>query len=148
MTRLRVTTVTAPCIVRSHYSFSICKAKLSCNDDIRINDSGQDIGPTVAVAVERRARQELGLSVDPRFLFKFSYRASFQNIGTEYELCSVFTCVTTQEPNVNASEIAEWRWTSPDKLDREIEIEPSMFTPWLMIEWKRLRTDFLAEFEP
>lgn len=105
-------------------------------------------GESIDEAVERRARQELGLSVDPRFLFKFSYRASFQNIGTEYELCSVFTCVTTQEPNVNASEIAEWRWTSPDKLDREIEIEPSMFTPWLMIEWKRLRTDFLAEFEP
>lgn len=105
-------------------------------------------GESIHEAVVRRATQELGLEIEPRFLFKFQYRVSFQDIGAEFELCSVFVCATRQDPHVNASEIEDWRWIAPDELDREIEAKPSSFTPWLMIEWNRLRTNFAAEFQP
>ena len=105
-------------------------------------------GEVPEVAVVRRAEQELGLTVTPRFLFKFHYRASFLDVGTEFELCSVFVSHGAPMPRVNAAEIAEWRWISPGALDREIDSAPTTFTPWLKIEWQRLRTEFSAEIRP
>ena len=104
-------------------------------------------GELLEDAVIRRAEQELGLVVVPEFLFKFSYRASFLDVGTEFELCSVFVSHGAPAPRVNASEIAEWRWISPADLDREMASEPEMFTPWLMIEWQRLRTEFRGDVQ-
>ena len=100
-------------------------------------------GEMIEDAVVRRAKQELGLSIKPHFLFKFRYKASFLDIGTEFELCSVFVSRTTREPRINASEIEDWRWIAPDDLDQEIDMKPTTYTPWLEIEWKRLRKNFL-----
>ncbi|MCY4144327.1 MAG: isopentenyl-diphosphate Delta-isomerase [Gammaproteobacteria bacterium] len=104
-------------------------------------------GEIIEDAVVRRAEQELGLSVNPDFLFKFRYRATYLAMGSEFELCSVFVSHTADEPNVNATEIAEWRWVAPHDLDREIENDSITFTPWLQIEWKRMRTEFLNEIQ-
>ena len=99
-------------------------------------------GEELASAVVRRAEQELGLAVVAEFLFKFQYRASFRDVGTEFELCSVFVSHGVGTPRVNAAEIADWRWVSPSALDREIAASPLSFTPWLQMEWRRLRTEF------
>lgn len=104
-------------------------------------------GEVIEDAVVRRAEQELGLSVKPHFLFKFRYRASFFDIGSEFELCSVYVSHTSEEPQVNGAEISEWRWVAPNDLDREMDSAPKTFTPWLKIEWQRMRTDFLHEFQ-
>ena len=105
---------------------------------------GEDLGE----AVVRRAGQELGLAVAPEFLFKFQYQASFGDVGSEFELCSVFVSHGAQAPHVNAAEIAEWRWISRRELDREMAASPAHFTPWLKIEWQRLTTEFLARIKP
>ena len=105
-------------------------------------------GEQLQSAVVRRAEEELGLVVEPDFLFKFNYRESFQNVGTEFELCSVFVSHDASTPRVNASEIAEWRWLSPENLDDEIVAKPMQFTPWLKIEWQRLRTEFDDRIQP
>ena len=99
-------------------------------------------GEEVSGAVRRRAQDELGLLVRTEFLFKFEYRASFAGVGTEHELCSVFLGRSESEPHVNGTEVAEWRWISPDALDDEIAHAPERFTPWLKMEWQRLRDDF------
>lgn len=100
------------------------------------------IGEDIAGAVRRRAQDELGLLVRGEFLFKFEYRASFAGVGTEHELCSVFIGRSESEPRVNGTEVAEWRWISPGALDGEIALAPERFTPWLKMEWQRLREDF------
>ena len=105
-------------------------------------------GEGLPQAVVRRAEQELGLAVAPEFLFKFQYRATFVDAGSEFELCSVFLSHGSPPPRVNTTEIAEWRWISPDDLDREIEMVPAQFTPWFKIEWQRLRDEFSAEIAP
>ena len=102
------------------------------------------IGEDIAGAVRRRAQDELGLLVRGEFLFKFEYRASFAGVGTEHELCSVFLGRSESEPRVNGTEVAEWRWISPGALDGEIALTPERFTPWLKMEWQRLREDFPA----
>ena len=98
-------------------------------------------GEDMTAAVERRAWDELGLRVQPKFLFKFQYRASFAHFGTEFELCWVFVSQNGGEPRVNTAEVAEWRWVKPDDLDREIDDSPERFTPWLKLEWRRLRQE-------
>lgn len=99
-------------------------------------------GEDMVAAVRRRAWDELGLAVKPEFLFKFEYRASFADVGSEFELCSVFLGRSSGQPRVNTTEIAEWRWLQPTDLEREIERRPQRFTPWLKLEWQRLRHDF------
>ena len=105
-------------------------------------------GEAMDDAVARRAEQELGLTVEPEFLFKFKYRATYRTAGSEFELCSVFISHGAPEPRVNGAEIAEWRWIPPERLDREIDAAPTTFTPWLVTEWQRLRTEFSDRIRP
>ena len=105
-------------------------------------------GESLPQAVVRRADEELGLDVAPEFLFKFQYRESFADVGSEFELCSVFVTHGSPRPRINTAEIAEWRWISPQDLDREIDASPAVFTPWFKIEWQRLRTEFSARIQP
>ena len=41
-------------------------------------------------AIQRRLREELGVSCPLQFLFKFQYQAQFDATGAENELCSVY----------------------------------------------------------
>ena len=45
---------------------------------------------SMEAATRRRLLEELGLSCDLQFLFKFRYQAQFDATGAENELCSVF----------------------------------------------------------
>ena len=101
-------------------------------------------GECIAAAVVRRAAEELGISVSPNYLYKFRYQAHYADRGAERELCSVFVARSTDVPQVNPTEIAEWRWVPAPVLDREMAERPSEFTPWLKMEWPRLRDDFAA----
>lgn len=106
------------------------------------------VGEEMVAAVKRRAADELGLPVEPEFLFKFEYHAVYGRQGSEFEMCSVFRARSqSTTPCVNTTEIAEWRWVLPQVLDREIEDAPDTFTPWLRMEWQRLRGEFGDQFE-
>lgn len=99
------------------------------------------VGEAVEVAVGRRLGEELGLHADLTFAFKFEYRSAFGDIGVEHELCWVYVGRTAAEPVVNTAEIGAWRWISPAALDRDLAATPERFTPWLKIEWRRLRQE-------
>ena len=103
-------------------------------------------GEDLIDAVRRRARDELGLAVQLEFLYKFEYQASFADVGSEFELCSVFLGWSSDRPRINSTEIADWRWLRPAALEREIERAPELFTPWLKLEWQRLCDDFSDRF--
>lgn len=99
-------------------------------------------GEALDEAVRRRVRQELGLAFEADYVYRFEYRAEFGDLGTEHELCSVFVGRTSEEPSVNVTEIMDWRWIEPDALDRELAAHPERYTPWLRMEWQRLRSEF------
>ena len=48
-------------------------------------------------------------------------------------------------PRPNVSEIEALRWISADELDAELAQDGHTLTPWLAIEWKRLRSEFKDE---
>lgn len=96
-------------------------------------------GERMEEAVARRLEQELGIQAAVEFMFKFEYRAAFEDVGTEHELCWVYVGQTEATPVVNTSEIAAWRWVDPSCLDATLREEPERYTPWLKMEWARLR---------
>ena len=98
-------------------------------------------GETLTLAIHRRVRQELGLECQLRQLFRFEYRALDGERGTEHELCSVHVGHSDREPVVNRNEIRAWRWIEPAALDIELAEQPGQFTPWLHLEWRRIRRD-------
>jgi len=99
-------------------------------------------GETVAVAARRRIHEELGLDSDLAFLFKFRYKARYDDTGAENEICSVFVGRFDGEVRVHPDEIADWTMITPDELTRAIEQDPGRHTPWLKLEWARILRDY------
>ena len=103
------------------------------------------VGEKTDVAARRRVTEELGLETELTFLFKFEYRASDAELGTEHELCSVYAGQAVSEPIVNTTEIQSWEWIPSSELNRRVEETPNNFTPWLRIEWARINAEFSEE---
>jgi isopentenyl-diphosphate Delta-isomerase len=105
-------------------------------------------GETMSQAVQRRAEEELGLRVEPRFLYKFEYQARYQDLGSEHELCWVYLAHSDAEPQVNLTEVQDWRWMTAEELDQDLAVSPDQYTPWLHLEWSRLQRDYAALLRP
>ena len=99
-------------------------------------------GESIELAGERRIADELNISAELEFVYKFIYRASFGEAGSEYEFCHVFLGRVDGETRPNVSEIAATRYLSPTALDDELENQPAQFTPWFKLEWEALKTDY------
>lgn len=102
-------------------------------------------GETVEAAARRRVREELGLSCELVFLYKFEYQAGFADVGAEHELCWVYAGFTEGTAMANAAEIAACRYVSASALTAEVAADPARFTPWLKLEWAEIRTRYLAQ---
>jgi isopentenyl-diphosphate Delta-isomerase len=97
---------------------------------------------TLETATQRRLREELGISCPLHYLYKFQYQAQFDATGAENELCSVFIGRSGDRIKVNSEEIIDWRWVSPEALQREISTQGEhSFTPWFLMEWVRIWRD-------
>ncbi|HTD75944.1 MAG TPA: isopentenyl-diphosphate Delta-isomerase [Steroidobacteraceae bacterium] len=97
---------------------------------------------SMETATQRRLYEELGIRCPLQFLFKFQYQAQFDATGAENELCSVFVGRCLQPIRANSDEIRDWRWISPEALQRQIAAEAGRtFTPWFMLEWARIWRD-------
>lgn len=100
-------------------------------------------GETMEEATQRRLHQELGFKCPLEFVYKFEYHAEFGRLGSEHELCWVYIGVADAEDlRANDNEIAATRHIAPAELDRQIERQPEQFSPWLKLEWVRLRAEF------
>jgi isopentenyl-diphosphate Delta-isomerase len=98
-------------------------------------------GETLEGAVRRRLREELSLETPVRFLFKFQYHARYDTSSAEHELCHVYAGLFTREPAVNANEIAATTIMTAATLDTDVATRPERYTPWLKLEWARLRAE-------
>ena len=99
-------------------------------------------GESMSLATERRLQQELNTGSALEFIYKFEYQARFGDLGAENELCSVYLGRINGEATANDSEIAAIRYDSAEDLQNEIDSQPEQFTPWFMMEWRRLNEEF------
>ena len=104
-------------------------------------------GEAINDAVHRRAEEELGLTVEIKYLYKFRYKARYLGIGTENEICSVFVGYSDDQPIPNPTELSDWRYVTPDALDNALAKTPGHYTPWFKMEWSLLRLDYPELFE-
>lgn len=99
-------------------------------------------GEDMDTATQRRLREELGFSCPLEYVYKFQYHAEYGDVGSETELCWVYVGTSDAPVRANPTEIATWRYVKPETLDSEIAQSPERFTPWLKMEWQRLRREF------
>ena len=99
-------------------------------------------GETLETATQRRLMEELGISTDLKFLYRFKYHATFQNTGSERELCSVYIGKSNDSIKTNPNEIAEWKFITVPHLDKELAHNSKFYSPWLQMEWAEIRTNY------
>jgi isopentenyl-diphosphate delta-isomerase len=97
--------------------------------------------PDRPTRIKDKIRQELGVEAgDPEFRFRFQYRASYLDRGSECELCDVFVLkgIAPDSLRANPAEIAELRTADATALKRDIGSDPGAFTPWFLTAFERL----------
>lgn len=103
-------------------------------------------GESYEQATRRRLQEELGLEAALQRLYRFEYQAWYGDVGAEHELCTVYIgCVAgSATVSCNPQEIAAWGWFGMEEVDELIAADSSRFTPWFLLEWARLRSDWAA----
>ncbi|AGW42583.1 isopentenyl-diphosphate delta-isomerase [Leifsonia xyli subsp. cynodontis DSM 46306] len=99
-------------------------------------------GESFEEAIARRARDELGTSVDALVLAlpDFRYRAVDATGVVEHEMCPVYTATIAGELRPSADEVAEWEWADPRALLSSVTATPWAFSPWLTLQLPALYT--------
>ncbi len=104
-------------------------------------------GESLDYATGRRMKEELGCRSALEPVYKFQYQARYSELGSENELCSVYLGRVESELAINPTEIADWRFVSPDDLERELAETPDQFTPWFKMEWGQLQSRYTSQLE-
>jgi isopentenyl-diphosphate delta-isomerase len=88
-------------------------------------------GERVVDAVRRRARQELGVTIDAPVcaLPAFRYRAVAADGTVENEICPVFFAHTDEPIRADLEEVMEWRWIPWQDLRSAADL-PWSISPW------------------
>ena len=90
---------------------------------------------TYVSSAERRMPEELGISCKMDYLFKFEYHVPYKDVGSENEICG--TLIGVVEPFTKFSlikeEISEEKWITPEDLKEEIQKNPQIYCPWMLI---------------
>lgn len=88
-------------------------------------------------AAHRRLREEMGMDAYLKFLFKFQYKAPFDNDLTEHEIDHVFIGFTDDIPAINKEEVNDFKYVYPDDIKDDILENPDAYTPWFKIIMER-----------
>lgn len=81
-------------------------------------------------AAHRRLMEEMGLNAPLEEIFQFIYREKLDNELTEHELDHIFVGITDKKPEINTSEVAEWKYMDFSKLIADLEKSPENYTVW------------------
>ena len=104
-------------------------------------------GEIIEDAVQRRLKEELGVCLPLEFIYKFSYQANYENLGSENELCSVYLGRIDKKITINTEEIADYKYINHEVLTQDMKFSPEQYTPWFKMEWERLLADFRGRLE-
>lgn len=99
-------------------------------------------GESMEIATMRRLSDELNVETSLEFIYRFCYTATFDEAGSENELCHVYLGRLSGEVQPNESEISSVRFVSPDVLSKELSKFPERFTPWFKQEWQELASNY------
>ncbi|WP_310751003.1 isopentenyl-diphosphate Delta-isomerase [Ruminococcus sp.] len=90
-------------------------------------------GETLAQAVPRRLKEELGIQCTARELFSFVYFTKYAPDLFEYEYDHVFLAEYSGTCDFDRDEIEELQWISFGELEQRMLERPQDFASWFMI---------------
>ena len=95
--------------------------------------SHQRNGETSVEAGKRRLYEEMGFSCELEEIFKFIYKAPFDNGLTEHELDHVLIGYYNENPKINLDEVDDYTWMSLSDIKKDIIENPNKYTVWFKI---------------
>ena len=96
-------------------------------------------GESLEQAVHRRIKEEIGCEADLYFIYRFTYHATYLDVGAEHEICSVYVGKPQGSISPNREEIDAHQWINFEDLDEWVDSSPEVFTPWFKLEWSKVR---------
>lgn len=90
---------------------------------------------TYVSSAERRLPEEIGASCKLDYLFKFEYHVPYKNIGSENEVCGTLIGHVSDsfQTKLVPDEISEVRWMSGEELYSDMEKNPQIYCPWMVV---------------
>jgi isopentenyl-diphosphate delta-isomerase len=84
-------------------------------------------------AIHRRLQEEIGMSANVDYKFKFTYKAVLENNLTEHEIDHVYFGRSDDHPIVNPKEVKNWKYIQMEELQKELDNYSDKYTSWLKI---------------
>ena len=97
-------------------------------------------------AAKRRLKEEMGMTAELKFVFKFLYKCNFENGLIEHELDHVFIGQSDDTPHINTDEAMAFSWTSMEELEADMEKNPNNYTFWFKLIIQNYRKSLNAYF--
>ena len=93
---------------------------------------------SVSEASNRRLFEEMGLTTDLIFGFKFTYKSKLNNDLIENELDYVFYGFSNENPKINTLEVSEYSYLCETEIDKLVSKNSDSFTPWFKLIYKKV----------
>ncbi|MBL3657460.1 isopentenyl-diphosphate Delta-isomerase [Fulvivirga sediminis] len=90
-------------------------------------------GETITDAARRRIFEEMGITTDSEFIYKFIYKADLEGEMIEHELDHVLVGYTDDTPNPNPEEVESYLYDSMENIQQKIKAAPEEYTYWFKI---------------
>lgn len=97
-------------------------------------------------AAKRRLKEEMGMTAELKFVFKFLYKCNFENGLIEHELDHVFIGQTDDTPHINTDEAMAFSWMSIEDLEPHMKKNPNDYTFWFKLIIQNHRKSLNAYF--
>ena len=90
---------------------------------------------TYVSSAERRLPEEIGASCKLDYLFKFEYHVPYKDVGSENEVCGTLIGHVPEsfQTKLVQDEISEVKWLSSDELYSDMEKNPQIYCPWMVV---------------
>lgn len=84
-------------------------------------------------AVRRRLMEEMGVDAQPEFAYKFLYKVALDNNLVEHELDHVYVGKFNGMPEINAAEVASWKFERVSSIREDMKRNPDAYTHWFKL---------------
>lgn len=90
---------------------------------------------TYVSSAERRLPEEIGASCKLDYLFKFEYHVPYKDVGSENEICGTLIGHVSEsfQTKLVEDEISEVKWSSSNELYSDMEKNPQIYCPWMVV---------------
>ncbi len=84
-------------------------------------------------ATRKRLKYEMGIDLQPTYVYKFIYECKLNEDLTEHELDHVFTGTFDGTPIINLDEVEDWKFVTMQYLREDVYQHPDRYTIWFKL---------------